>query len=156
MDTDTTVRKPRVKGTFFMNIAGLHASVRSTRSRTTVTRGMLVSHPFIELWNSLESDEGFSQSLFDQMAEEERDFFMWALNKTQSTHGRAYTNAYNKSISHHLDRLKLIQQAISIGNDSPKLIDEYIDAIDVLYNKNVFTHQYRNALVRFTNARKRQ
>jgi hypothetical protein len=109
---------------------------------------MLVSHSFVELFREITEDKGFTRSLFDMLREDERDFLRYVLKMTK-VESRGFEAAYNKTISHMVDKLNLLQNAISIGDDNPIIIKEMQDLLNRLYEKNVFSTgfftQYKKA-----------
>jgi hypothetical protein len=141
-------KSTRTRGPFFARIEGLHVSLRSARSPNAIKKGMLVSHSFVELFREITEDKGFTRSLFDMLREDERDFLRYVLKMTK-VESRGFESAYNKTISHMVDKLNLLQNAISIGDDNPIIIKEMQDLLNRLYEKNVFSTgfftQYKKA-----------
>ncbi|GMF34075.1 unnamed protein product [Phytophthora lilii] len=128
-------------GPFHMHFDGLHAQIKSKHAKTRTVRSLLVSHLFVELWRIIENDKSFDKTIFNQLSESERDFMAYALKRCKIK-SREFEKAYNLSIGHNIDRLKMIQSAMKIGNDSPELKSEMKQILDKLYDKGVFSHQF--------------
>ncbi|KAE8902061.1 hypothetical protein PF010_g20619 [Phytophthora fragariae] len=124
-----------------MHFDGLFASIKSKHAETRTVRSLLVSHLFVELWCTIESDKTFDQTIFNQMSESERDFMAYALKRCK-VESRDFEKAYNLSIGHYVDRLNMIQGAMKIGDDNPSLKTEMKQILDKLYDKGVFSHQF--------------
>ncbi|EGZ30228.1 hypothetical protein PHYSODRAFT_467032, partial [Phytophthora sojae] len=98
-------------------------------------------HVFVELWRIIEDDRSFDKTLFNQLSESERDLMAYAIKKCK-VDSREFERTYNLTISRHVDRLNMIQSAITIGNDAPALRAEMKEILDKLYQKGVFSHQF--------------
>jgi hypothetical protein len=146
------MHKPRRRnGPFFVHFDGLHASLRSENMPRNNRRSMLVSHGFVELLRLIKDDNSFDKDLFNALSEDERDFMKF-LFKRCKIDSREFDNAYNKTVSHLVDRLHMLQSAIKIGDDNATLALETRSILDKLYQKNVFSHQFYNQLKRSLNA----
>lgn len=133
------VKHPR--GVHFLKFDGLHAQLRSKAQPTANRKAMLVSHSFIDLWREITEDHGFSQSKFDMLDEHERDFMKHALSKCK-IQSKEFETAYNALLDKHVNRLKILQGAIAIGNDSPDIKKEIKEILDRLYEKGVFSGNF--------------
>lgn len=135
-------------GPFHMHFDGLYASIKSKHTKTRTVRSLLVSHVFVELWRVIEDDKSFDKTLFNQLSESERDYMAYAIKRCKVP-AREFEREYNQSISHHIDRLNMIQAAIKIGNDAPELRTEMKGILDKLYEKGVFSHQFYNQFKKY-------
>lgn len=140
-------------GPFFVKFDGLHASVRSINTPNKNIKSMLVSHAFVELLKMITEDQNFDKSLFEALTENERDFMKYALLKCK-IQSRGFDTAYNQTISHYVNRLSMLYDAVKIGNDNPVLKNEITELLEKLYEKNVFSRQYYSQLKRSLNNNK--
>lgn len=134
-------RNKKSQGPFFVHLDGLHVSLRSENARSKNIRSMLVSHKFVELFRTISDDNAFDKTLFHSLNESERDFMQYLL-KMCKIKSRGFESAYNQTISHWVDRLNMLKDAIKIGDDSPTLSSEMKEILDKLYDKGVFSHQF--------------
>jgi predicted transcriptional regulator YheO len=102
---------------------------------------MLVSHKFVELLRAIKDDHSFDKTLFHSLTESERDFMQYLL-KMSKIESREFESAFNQTISHWVDRLNMLKDAIKIGDDNPTLQHEMKEILDKLYEKGVFSHQF--------------
>lgn len=130
----------RKHATPYVNFSGLHAQLRSPNSRHYL-KSMLVSHAFVDLWREIAEDKTFNKSLFDRLDESERDFMRFCLNRSKVA-SREFDSAYNSLLDKHVNRLKMLQGAIAIGDDNPSIKTEINSILDLLYQKGVFSRAY--------------
>ncbi|GMF35755.1 unnamed protein product [Phytophthora lilii] len=133
-------RPYRKAGPFHVEFHGLQACLRSDKSQVNI-KTMLVSHAFVDLWRMIEEDKSFDKALFDHLDEPERDFMKYCLNKCKIT-SRGFESAYNQLLDGLVKRLKMLEGAKNIGDDSPSIKTEMKSILDKLYEKNVFSASY--------------
>lgn len=141
-------------GPFAIHYDGLFVSLRSesTHTHSQNIKSMLVSHNFVDLLRMIMDDDSFSKPLFEQLTEAERDFMRYLLKRTK-TESRDFQSAYNATINHLVDRLKLLQEAISIGDDNPSLKSESTALVKRLYEKGVLSGPLYTSMRRFLGIR---
>lgn len=142
----STVKPNRKYGPYLVKFYGLQACLKSTKSSHNL-KTMIVSHAFVDLWRMIEEDKSFDKQLFDQLDEQERGFMRHCLSRCKIT-SREFESAYNKTINHLVDRLKMLQDATQIGDDNPSIPGEMKTLLDKLYQKGVFSMAYYNQLRR--------
>ena len=133
-------RTYRKAGPFHMEFHGLQACLRSDKSEVNI-KTMLVSHAFVDLWWLIREDMQFNKALFDLLDEHERDFMRYCLNKCKIT-SRQFDSSYNQLLDGLVKRLKMLEGAKRIGDDSPLIKTEMRSIIDKLYEKSVFSASY--------------
>ncbi|KAF1786368.1 hypothetical protein JG687_00015337 [Phytophthora cactorum] len=131
-------RKISKQGPFFIKFNGLHACVCTPHARHYL-KSMLVSHAF--------KDQSFDKPMFDCLDEQERDFMRYCLNKCK-IESRGFDSAYNAILDKYIRRLKMLQGAIQIGDDSESIAPEINSILDILYQKGVFNQAYYAQLKR--------
>ena len=146
MSESNTKRTISKHGPFYLEFNGLHACVRSPHARRYL-KSMLVSHAFVDLWRVIEKDGSFDKAMFARLDEQERDFMRYCLNKCKIA-SRGFDSAYNEILDKHVNRLKMLQGALVIGNDNSSIVPEMNSILDLLYQKGVFTRAYYNQLKR--------
>jgi hypothetical protein len=136
------------QGPFFVKVNGLHVCVCTPHARHYL-KSMLVSHAFVDLWHLIEKDQSFDGTLFNSMDDSERDFMRYALTKCK-IESRGFDSAYNASLDKYVHRLKMLQGALDIGDDSTFIVPEINRLLDILYEKGVFQsayyHQFKRAI----------
>ena len=145
-DSTSTRKTPSKRGPYFMKFHGLQACLKTPHRKGNL-RSMLVSHAFVDLWHIIEEDKSFDKGLFDRLDESERDFMRHCLNKCK-IESRGFESSYNQTISHLVDRLKMLQGAKAIGDDNASISPEINAILDKLYQKNVFSTSYYNQFKR--------
>ncbi|GMF10101.1 unnamed protein product [Phytophthora lilii] len=71
----------------------------------------------------------------------QRDFMKYCLNKCKIT-SRGFESAYNQLLDGLVKRLKMLEGAKNIGDDSPLIKTEMKSILDKLYEKGVFSTSY--------------
>lgn len=133
-------RTYRKAGPFHVEFHGLQACLRSDKSQVNI-KSLLVSHAFVDLWWMMLEDTQFDKALFDHLDETERDFMKYCLGKCKIT-SRKFDSAYNQLLDGLVKRLKMLEGAKNIGDDSPLIKTEMKSILDKLYEKNVFSAAY--------------
>lgn len=152
MNTNTTETEIKTKkaypkrGPYHLRLNGLHACLRSDKSAGNI-KAMLVSHAFVDLWNLIKDDHSFELRLFNSLDEQERDYMRYCLNRCK-IESREFDSAFNLTITHLVDRLKMLQGAVAIGDDNSTIPGEMRSLIDKLFEKGVFTSAYHAQLKR--------
>ena len=132
---------------YIIRADGLHVSIRSKNRPHTILKGMLVSHNFIKLLRSLLNDNSFDKDVYDDLDDDEKDFLKYCLNKLKIANNEL-DDIYNEQINHLVQRLKLLDQSLEIGDDNTDIKKEIKDIFAKLYKKNQFSSIYYHKIIK--------
>lgn len=128
-----------------------------SKQRPFLVKHKIVSPELIELLYKIE-DGLFDQTLWDKLTEDEMDLLGY-LAHVRGLNNRELTLAIAKSSAAVIQRLKMIENNVKLGNLSQLLVSEYIEIIDRLVNSGQMLAQkgsaHKNAMKRTLKAQQR-
>ena len=120
--------------------------VRSAYSNQPIRR-VLISPNFTSLWYKIQENE-FDNDLYNDLEDSEKDILSFIMKNSEFGKNKQYQLALQKDNKKLIDKLKILEGAVVVGNTNPEIIDEMEQVLRKLEKNYILPAWTRAAILR--------